>query len=51
MGAFELEFEGIRYEGLSGIREFWADSADVWEEMRMSDAEIEGARREFEAAA
>jgi ketosteroid isomerase-like protein len=41
------EVDGTQYEGLSGVREFWADTADVWEEMRMSDPEIEDADGRF----
>lgn len=35
------EVDGTEYVGPSAIREFWADSADVWEEMSMAGAEIE----------
>jgi ketosteroid isomerase-like protein len=34
------EVDGTEYRGRDAIRRFWADAAEIWEEMRMEDAEI-----------
>ena len=37
------EVDGTEYHGPSGVREFWADVGEIWEELTMADPEIHDA--------